>query len=127
MPTPNSPDAPAVDIHSDPEFNEQFGTNVGEEVESATAMAGSSAAFDETALIPTTQNGGRMHNVGRTEQKIRIVTGAAMVAAAAFAPIGRNWRIALGAIGAAELLTGSMRYCPLWHSLGINTNQDRQR
>ena len=63
-------------------------------------------------------------NVGRTDQKIRIGVGAALLAAAAFAPIGRGWRTALAAIGAGELITGVRRHCPVWQALGINTNRE---
>ena len=66
-------------------------------------------------------------NVGRTEQKIRIGAGAALVAAAAFAPLSRGWRIALGALGAAELITGTTRYCPASQALGINTCRADER
>ena len=60
-------------------------------------------------------------NVGRTEQKFRIGAGAALVSAAAFAPVSLGWRIGLGVLGAAELITGAMRYCPVSRALGINT------
>ena len=63
-------------------------------------------------------------NVGRTDQKSRIGVGAALLAAAAFAPVGRGWRIALAALGAGELITGVRRHCPVWQALGINTNRE---
>jgi hypothetical protein len=66
-------------------------------------------------------------NVGRTEQKFRLSAGAALVAAAAFAPVSRNWRIALGILGTAELITGATRYCPISAALGINTCRADER
>ncbi|MEO6004359.1 MAG: DUF2892 domain-containing protein [Opitutus sp.] len=86
-----------------------FGTNVGLMVEEK---------IDVYAAPQSSQN------VGRTDQKIRIGVGAALLAAAAFAPVGRGWRIAFAAIGAGELITGVRRHCPVWQALGINTNRD---
>jgi hypothetical protein len=63
-------------------------------------------------------------NVGRTEQKIRIGAGVALLAAAALAPVNRGWRIGFVALGAMELITGARRHCPLWQALGINTNRE---
>jgi hypothetical protein len=60
-------------------------------------------------------------NVGRTEQKFRLGAGAALLAVAAFAPVSRGWKIGLGILGASELITGSLRYCPVSQALGINT------
>ena len=66
-------------------------------------------------------------NVGRTEQKFRIGAGAALLSAAAFAPISLGWRIGLGMLGAGELITGITRYCPLSEALGINTCRGDER
>ena len=60
-------------------------------------------------------------NVGRTEQKFRLGAGAALLAVAAFAPVSRGWKIGLSILGASELITGSLRYCPVSQVLGINT------
>ena len=62
-------------------------------------------------------------NVGRAEQKFRLGAGAALLTAAAFAPMDRGWKIGLAVLGAAELVTGAMRYCPVSRMLGINTCQ----
>jgi Protein of unknown function (DUF2892) len=60
-------------------------------------------------------------NIGRSEQKFRLGMGTALLAAAAFAPLSRGWRIGLSIVGAAELITGTTRYCPISQALGINT------
>jgi hypothetical protein len=75
------------------------------------------------ATQPWSQQYGRNRrcNVGRTEQKFRIGGGLALLAAAAFAPLDRGWRIGLAVLGAAEVITGTTRYCPVSQLLGINT------
>lgn len=50
-----------------------------------------------------------------------------MLAAAAFAPVGRSWRLGLMALGAMEVITGALRYCPVSHALGINTCRTDRR
>ncbi|PTX92351.1 DUF2892 domain-containing protein [Opitutus sp. ER46] len=79
----------------------------------------------ETLQKPVTwarqQMGSLPCNVGRTEQKVRIVAGSVMIAAAFAAPLPSRWRTLLGVFGAMELATGAVRYCPVSHALGINT------
>ena len=65
-------------------------------------------------------------NVGRTEQKFRLAAGGVLLAAAAFAPVGRGWRIGFAVLGVAELVTGVMRYCPVNQALGIDTCRDEE-
>lgn len=98
---------------------DEFGTNVGE------ALA---AKFDFEPQLWAEEDMGESSrcNVGRTEQKFRIVTGGALLAIAAFAPLGRGWRIGLAVLGAAELATGAMRYCPINQALGINTCREEE-
>ena len=114
--TPNNPRSYFADIDPATASNEPFGTNLGEKLM-------------ETADVSdlTTAPQGRTCNVGLTDQKIRMIGGAALLGAAAFAPLSRNWRIALGACGAFELITGAMRYCPVWHAVGVDTNRIRPR
>ena len=55
-------------------------------------------------------------NVGRLDQIIRIVLGALFIALAYTSVVG-IW----GYIGIVPLLTGLMRWCPLYLLLGIQT------
>ena len=113
MPTPNSPANSIFDIHADPAFAAQFDTKTGE---STLGMA----KFREPMGSPRGLN----CNVGRTEQVVRLTVGAALVTAAAVAPLNRGWRIAMAAAGATQLVTGSTRFCPLWQALGVSTCSD---
>jgi len=101
------------DFQSDPTMSDDAGP------------IGSVIAAEEVSITtpPWTQQSGpsRRCNVGRTEQKFRIGGGVALLAAAAFAPIGRGWKIGLAVLGAAEVITGTTRYCPVSQMLGINT------
>lgn len=100
---------------------DQFGINVGEQIESRMqSQAQEPQRFEETT--PSSRC-----NVGRTEQKYRLAAGTALLATAAFAPLSRGWRIGLAALGVAELITGSTRYCPVSQLLGINTCQRDER
>jgi len=61
-------------------------------------------------------------NVGKTDQKIRIVGGMSLLAAAPFVPLNLRWKMALAAAGAALVTSGSARYCPVWHATNVDTN-----
>lgn len=120
MPTPNSPIAQTDDIHADPAFASQFDANVGETAQNATSGVPFTQSI-RSALdrLPC--------NVGRTDQMIRLSVGAALVTAAATAPVSRGWRIAMAAVGAAELITGVLRYCPVSQAFGVNTCRGDER
>lgn len=60
-------------------------------------------------------------NVGLTEQRIRLVAGTALIAAAIGAPVSRGWRMTFAGLGIMEIVTGSSRYCPMWHALHVNS------
>lgn len=60
-------------------------------------------------------------NVGSTERNIRLAGGLAVIGLGLFAPFNKAGRIAAVSIGAAEVITGLTRYCPVNHALGINT------
>jgi hypothetical protein len=109
MTTPNSSTAPSINLHAD--------VMAFDEDEATSDMVGQTD--DYTEWLPTKRV--RPCNVGRTEQKIRLVTGGALAAAAFIAPVSRSWRILFGALAAAEIVTGAMRYCPLSQALGVNT------
>jgi hypothetical protein len=113
MTLPTSID-PATDLETEA-TTDDFRINVGEEV---------AQRFDFDAELEWMRDSNC--NVGRTEQKFRIATGSALLAAAAFAPVSRGWRIGFALIGAAELVTGAMRYCPINQALGINTCTDEE-
>jgi hypothetical protein len=78
--------------------------------------AQTTAGADQLENLPRSQC-----NVGRAEQKFRLAAGAALLAGAAFFPLKNGWRIGLGVAGVFQLITGSIRYCPVSHALGINT------
>ena len=54
-------------------------------------------------------------NIGRVEQVIRILVGLAILGA------GWYYQSWWGLIGLIPLLTGFVRFCPLWRVLGIST------
>lgn len=109
---------PTLDLETEATTDE-FGTNVGELIAEKVNLVPEAA---ETNLASTSRC-----NVGYTEQKIRIGVGTALLAAAAFAPVSRGWRIGFAVVGAAELITGAMRYCPVSQALGINTCREGER
>ena len=98
------------------EGSEDFSTNVGMLLEEEVGFT-TSPVREETSRC----------NVGRTEQKLRWAAGAALLGAAAFAPLSRGWRIGLGVLGVAEIITGTTRYCPASQLLGINTCRADER
>lgn len=56
-------------------------------------------------------------NVGNTDRIVRIVLGVLIIGWGLYA---QNW---LGAIGLVPLLTGLIRWCPLYAPLKISTNK----
>lgn len=99
-----------------------FGTNLGEKLMEKPEVR--QLVLDEREEA----GGSRLPvNVGRTEQKIRVVSGLALVSAAAFSRVPRGWRIAMAAVGTIEIVTGTTRYCPLWSALGISTAEREER
>lgn len=91
----------------------EFGTNVGELIDERVT----------TISEPSVYRDLRRCNLGKTERNVRLGTGAALLGAAAFAPVNRGWRIGFAVLGAAQLITGARQYCPLWHALGIDTRR----
>lgn len=60
-------------------------------------------------------------NVGKTDRALRIIAGLLLIAGG----IGtQNWLIAI--IGLVPLLTGFIRWCPVYVPLGINTGKKEQ-
>ena len=58
-------------------------------------------------------------NVGKADRLIRLVAGAALVAAAAFGAIG-VW----GYIGLIFVATAFMNFCPIYKIIGVKTCSD---
>jgi uncharacterized membrane protein len=68
----------------------------------------------------------RFHaNVGPKERAGSLLAGSALIATALFRPSAQRWML-LGA-GAALLIRGSTGYCSLYHALGIDHCDRRQR
>jgi hypothetical protein len=117
MTTPNSntPAKPNIDLQADAMASDDARASAGDMISRPANYAGEPLKMQRPMGLPC--------NVGRTEQKFRLGTGTALLAAAAFAPVSRGLQIGLAAVGVAELITGSLRYCPVSQALGINTCQ----
>jgi hypothetical protein len=57
-------------------------------------------------------------NIGATERPIRIAVGLLITSLAFWGP-ETPWAYA----GLIFVATGFMKYCPIWHITGINTNK----
>ena len=60
-------------------------------------------------------------NVGGADQKIRLVLGALATGVAASSGLPTWAVVVLGLAGVIALVTGSVKYCPVWTLLGMNT------
>ena len=60
-------------------------------------------------------------NVGGVEQKIRWILGVLAIGVAALAELPMWAAVGLGLAGVIALVTGSVKYCPVWTLLGVNT------
>jgi hypothetical protein len=128
---PTSSPTTSLEPEANPEQQPVFGTNLGERIEEqmpaapdlSTSQPAPSADHEPTFEERIAHS---RCNVGRTEQKVRLVAGTALLAAAAFAPMSRGWRIGLAAFGIAELVTGATRYCPVSQLLGVNTCREER-
>ena len=59
-------------------------------------------------------------NIGTTERIVRVGIGLALIAWAIWGLSGTvQWIV--GILGLVPLVTGAVRFCPLWSLLGINT------
>ncbi len=56
-------------------------------------------------------------NIGRKEQYIRILLGVLILG------LGYYYKNLWGLVGLIPLITGLVRYCPLYTLLGMNTNK----
>lgn len=105
---------PTTEANSAFSSTDDFGTNVGEKI-------------IEVAELQKAQAKEERCNIGSTEQKIRFAPGATLLAAAAFAPVSRGWKIGFAVFGASQIITGAMSYCPLWHAIGVDTRHGKKR
>ncbi|WP_426168064.1 YgaP family membrane protein [Pseudoduganella sp. R-34] len=62
---------------------------------------------------------GIKENIGTVDRALRVAVGLGLVIATLFGFIG-TW----GWIGVVPLLTGTIRFCPLYRAVGITTNGD---
>ena len=112
MPTANGLDQALDQQTTASASTDDFGINVGEKI------------LEQASLAEITGEHASRCNIGSLEQKIRIGSGVALLAAAGFAPLSRGWRIGLAVAGLSQLVTGATRYCPVWQAMGIDTRKD---
>jgi len=60
-----------------------------------------------------------MGNIGTVDSALRVAVGLGLIVATLFGLIGL-W----GWIGVVPLLTGTIKFCPLYRAVGITTNSD---
>ena len=60
-------------------------------------------------------------NIGNAERMTRFIAGAILLALGFFVPLHPYIMIAVVAVGVIAVITAAVRFCPLWHALGINT------
>lgn len=65
-------------------------------------------------------------NVGRLDQAIRIIIGIVLLLVGFLTPLGLIWQVVVLVLAAIALITGIIRFCPLWAVLGINTSGRRK-
>ena len=58
-------------------------------------------------------------NIGTVDRALRVAVGLGLIVATLFGLIGL-W----GWIGVVPLLTGTIKFCPLYRAVGITTNSD---
>lgn len=62
---------------------------------------------------------GIKENIGTVDRALRVAVGVGLIVATLLGYIG-PW----GWIGVVPLLTGTVKFCPLYHAIGIRTNED---
>ena len=60
-------------------------------------------------------------NEGTTDRVVRVVVGAAALAASFAVGISTGGGIVLAAVGAIALITGATGFCPLYRAFGLST------
>jgi hypothetical protein len=61
-------------------------------------------------------------NVGRTDQWVRVIVGAALLSMVFILSGGIRW---IGLIGFIPLITGIFGYCPLYSLFGVSTRKTK--
>jgi Inner membrane protein YgaP-like, transmembrane domain len=60
-------------------------------------------------------------NVGTIDRTVRVIAGAALIAAGFLAGLAAPWNYVAMGVGAVFVLTAVISFCPLYPLLGINT------
>ena len=60
-------------------------------------------------------------NIGGMEQMIRLVLGVLALGMAVFGGLPTWAVVVTGVVGVVALVTGSLKYCPVWTLFGVNT------
>jgi Inner membrane protein YgaP-like, transmembrane domain len=60
-------------------------------------------------------------NVGSTDRAIRVLVGLVLIALGLFHVVTGTWAIVLYVIGAIQVITGLVRFCPVYLPFGIST------
>ena len=63
-------------------------------------------------------------NEGTTDRIVRVVVGAAALAAGFAVGISTGGGIALAVVGAIALITGATGFCPLYRVFGLSTRRE---
>jgi hypothetical protein len=58
-------------------------------------------------------------NIGTVDRALRVAVGVSLIAASLLGLVGQ-W----GWIGVVPLLTGTIKFCPLYRAVGVTTNSD---
>ena len=62
-------------------------------------------------------------NVGMKDRVIRIVLGVVLLWVGVYGPLSPGWRVVSLLAGATALVTGLIRFCPVWAAFRISTNE----
>ncbi|MFV1996570.1 MAG: DUF2892 domain-containing protein [Acidiferrobacterales bacterium] len=64
-----------------------------------------------------------LKNVGSVDQMIRIVLGVALLGLIYF--IEGPWRWGVGLVGVVLIATALVRWCPIFATIGLNSNKSK--
>jgi len=62
-------------------------------------------------------------NVGGIERPVRIILGVVLLLIGYLTALPAWGTITVYALGVIAIVTGAVRFCPLWLALGINTSR----
>lgn len=65
-------------------------------------------------------------NIGTPERLARLILGVVLLFVAILAGLSPLWSWILGLAGAVLVITGALRFCPIWAILGISTGRRRE-